>query len=203
MANLTDIIKVTASQYNTLISGGTVSGRTYDANALYLVEDSSSVVNSVNGQTGTVTLDYDDVNAAPAVSGGYLPKSGGTMTGTITTPINSGAAIQFRDESSYRSGIAYRADGNEAVCFENNYSVTSWIFRTKNPATNSGSWSDVTPSLQIKNQKVAINKLIASGSEGAYNLDVNGTANATTITVNAKVTMQYNSSEDCLDFIFA
>ncbi len=35
--------------------------------------------------------------------------------------------------------------------------------------------------MQIKNQRVTINKLIPNGSDAAYNLDVNGTVNATTI----------------------
>ena len=39
MANLSKVVKVTKAQYNTLVNGGTVSGQTYDANAIYLVDD--------------------------------------------------------------------------------------------------------------------------------------------------------------------
>ena len=76
--------------------------------------------------------------------------------------------------------IYYSTPSNEALVFGNINSVTSWIFATVDP--NAGtSWANLTPSLQIKNQRVAINKLIASGTDASYNLDVNGTFNATTI----------------------
>lgn len=38
MANLKNVVKVTQAQYDTLKSGGTVSGQTYDANNIYLVD---------------------------------------------------------------------------------------------------------------------------------------------------------------------
>ena len=96
----------------------------------------------------------------------------------------------------------YSTPGNEAMVFGNKNSVTSWIFATTTPSSRAD-WTGLTPSLQIKNQRVAINKLIANGADGAYNLDVNGTTNSTSYTVNAKATMQYNSTEDCIEFIFA
>lgn len=37
--NLTNILKVTLDQYNTLKNGGTVGTHTYDSNALYLVKE--------------------------------------------------------------------------------------------------------------------------------------------------------------------
>jgi len=43
MANLNDVIKLTAEQYNTLINGGTISGHTYDENSIYLIEDSDTM----------------------------------------------------------------------------------------------------------------------------------------------------------------
>lgn len=41
--NLTNILKVTLDQYNTLKSGGTVGGHTYDSNALYLIKEDPSM----------------------------------------------------------------------------------------------------------------------------------------------------------------
>ena len=38
MANLTNVVKVTQAQYSTLINGGTVSGHSYDPDAIYLVD---------------------------------------------------------------------------------------------------------------------------------------------------------------------
>lgn len=47
MANLTNVIKVTQEQYETLVGGGSISkgGVTYkyDANAMYLVDGSETV----------------------------------------------------------------------------------------------------------------------------------------------------------------
>jgi len=90
------------------------------------------------------------------------------------------AYMAFRTNSSYESGMYYSTPGNEAMVFANKYNVTSWIFANTSPS-GKAAWTGLTPALQIKNQRVAINKLIATGSDGAYNLDVNGTANATTI----------------------
>ena len=39
MADLSNVIKVTQAQYDTLLSGGSVSGHTFDANAIYFIED--------------------------------------------------------------------------------------------------------------------------------------------------------------------
>lgn len=41
--NLTNILKVTLDQYNTLKNGGTVGTHTYDSNALYLVKEDPSM----------------------------------------------------------------------------------------------------------------------------------------------------------------
>lgn len=156
---------------------------------LALVTDISYPVTSVNGQTGAVSLSIptalseltNDTNFATTNDlANYLPLIGGTMTGAITT-IENQAGIILRGHASYLAGISYRTNGDEAMCFENKYAPASWIFRNKSPTSYSTSWTDVTPSMQIKNQCVAINKLIPSGSNGSYNLDVSGTANATTI----------------------
>ena len=70
---------------------------------------------------------------------------------------------------------------------------------------NREAWTDLgsKTAMQIKGHRVAINKMVSANTQIPYNLDVNGSANATTITVNTKATLQYNSTEDCLDFIFA
>ena len=85
--------------------------------------------------------------------------------------------IMFRTNNSYKNGIYYSTPGNEALVFGTVNPVTSWIFATTDPASQTA-WTSLTPSLQIKNGKVAINKLIASGVEATYNLEVNGNINA-------------------------
>ena len=56
MADLSNIIKVTQTQYNTLINGGSITKGgvtyTYDANAMYLVENSGGDLDvQVNGSS--------------------------------------------------------------------------------------------------------------------------------------------------------
>ena len=111
--------------------------------------------------------------------------------------IGDGAnGIKWRTNASYVSGVYHSTPGNESVVFANNNSVTSWIFATTNPS-NRANWTGLTPSLQIKNQKVAINKLIANGAEGTYNLDVNGSANATTLYENGvRVSVSGHTHDD-------
>lgn len=75
--------------------------------------------------------------------------------------------------SSYNGGIYYSTPGNEAIVFANKNAVTSWIFATTD-VTGMANWTTLVPSLQIKNGKVVINKLIADGAYASYTLDVNG-----------------------------
>lgn len=94
--------------------------------------------------------------------------------------------LYFRTNDTYRSGMYYSTPGNEALIFGNKYSVTSWIFANVDPNSRidwnaTGENAFPTPAMQIKNNKVVINKLIANNENADYNLDVNGTVNATTI----------------------
>lgn len=120
---------------------------------------------------------------------------------------NGSGYILWRNDNTYNSGMYYSTPSEEAVVFANknlngNYS-TQWIFAYTNP-TDRTNWGSLTNTvMQIKKDSVAINKLVGTNTQIPYNLDVNGSANATTVTVNTKVTMQYNSNEDCLDFVFA
>lgn len=84
----------------------------------------------------------------------------------------------FRTNTTWASGMYYHSAANESMVFANKNPVTSWIFANTDPTTNTD-WRNLTPSLQIKNGRVTINKLIADGTNAAYNLDVNGSANAT------------------------
>ena len=106
----------------------------------------------------------------------YLPLAGGTMTGTINFN-NDVLACNFRaNNASYRSGVMHQSSGNEALVFAAANAVTSFIFKCgKDPVgMSSSTWTSITPSMQIKNQSVYINSLIASGTTPSYNLYVNG-----------------------------
>ena len=88
--------------------------------------------------------------------------------------------LLFRTNANWASGIYYSGPGNESLVFANINPITSWIFANANPTANTD-WRYLTPSLQIKNGRVTINKLIASDIDASYNLDINGSANATTL----------------------
>jgi hypothetical protein len=139
----------------------------------------TSVAVKMNGSTvGTIrirgTIDSGSVlTSKPSYNFGEI----GAGVATIGDGSNR---LMFRTNASYKSGIYYSTPSNEALVFGNINSVTSWIFATVDPTAGTF-WASFTPSLQIKNQRVAINKLIASGTDASYNLDVNGTFNATTI----------------------
>lgn len=103
--------------------------------------------------------------------------------------IGDGAnTLFFRTNVGWASGIYHNTTSDEAVVFMNtakdangtaNY-TTSWIFAYGTPSERP-SWTGLTPAMQIKGDSVVINKLLGSKVGASYNLDVNGTANATTI----------------------
>ena len=124
--------------------------------------------------------------------------------GAGVATIGDGAnRVMFRTHADYRTGMYYSTPGNEAMVFANKHAVTSWMFVNTDP-NNMSSWQTLTPALQVKNQRVAINKLIANGTDAAYNLDVNGTINAqTSLILGGSATLVYNSTTQSVDFTFS
>lgn len=102
------------------------------------------------------------------------------ITPGVATIGDGANRLMFRTNSSYKNGIYYSTSGNEALVFGTITPITSWIFATTDPTTQTA-WTSLTPSLQIKNGRVTINKLIANNTDASYNLDVNGSVNATTL----------------------
>ena len=109
--------------------------------------------------------------------------------GAGVATIGDGAnRLMFRTNASWASGMYYHTTADEAMVFMNigknaagttNY-TTSWIFAYGNPADRPA-WNTLTPAMQIKGDSVVINKLLGSQVGASYNLDVNGSANATTL----------------------
>ena len=93
---------------------------------------------------------------------------------------NANYGIKWRTQDTWLSGVYYNTSGDESVIFANENKRTSWMFAYTDMDTYPA-WTTLTPSMQIKNGKVTINKLIPNDQQASYNLDVNGTANATTI----------------------
>lgn len=107
----------------------------------------------------------------------YLPLAGGTMTGTINFTANK-LACNFRSDSGdFASGVMHQSYGNEALVFATTKAVTSFIFKCgQNPTSmTSNTWTNITPSMMIKNQSVYINYSVANDATPIYNFCVNGT----------------------------
>ena len=142
-----------------------------------------------------------------------LSLSGGTMTGTINEPVNK-VQINFRpNHANYDAVVSYQTSGNEALVLSTKNAVTSFMFVNGEDTVaniSSNRWQSLTPGLQIKNNCVSINKLIANSVSPSYTLDVGGTINASgnistngSVTIgNNKATMQYNSTTQAIDFVF-
>ena len=104
----------------------------------------------------------------------YLPLDGSkAMTGTLTLPENS-KGLRFRDNTSYEVGTFYGTTGNEALTFYTTSNSTSFQFINGSVPGSSDSWTTLTPALQIRNNKVIINKHLGNGVSSNYNLEVNG-----------------------------
>ena len=96
----------------------------------------------------------------------------------------NGFNVNFRPNlASYTTGFYYGTTGNEALTLTTKNAVTAIQFMNgQDPATLVGdSWRGLVPALQIKYNKVAINKALGENAEPSYNLDVNGSIGATTI----------------------
>lgn len=118
------------------------------------------------------------------------------ITPGVATIGDGANRLMFRTNSNYKNGIYYSTPGNEALVFGTITPITSWIFATTDPTTQTA-WTSLTPSLQIKNGRVTINKLIANNTDASYNLDVNGSANATTLYENGvRVSVNGHTHDD-------
>lgn len=109
--------------------------------------------------------------------------TGGNITGHLALNENA-FNVNFRPNlASYTTGFYYGTSGNEALTLTTKNAVTAIQFMNgQDPATLvGGSWRDLVPALQIKYNKVAINKALGENAEPSYNLDVNGSIGATTI----------------------
>lgn len=169
-----------------------------DGDIQFLSDGGATVRGTITGISSSKGTSTTRAMSEKGVADNYLPLTGGTITGTLKLTADIGNEIVLRfDSGNYASGINYRTSGNEAMCFENKNQVSSFIFRTFDPSAATDAWNGVVPSMQIKNQKVTINKIIAEGAEAAYNLDVNGTVNGTTLYENgASISSKYLPKAD-------
>ena len=122
-------------------------------------------------------------SAGSATDSTKVAKSGDTMTGILNINTTNNVAMDFRpNNGDYHTTISYQTAGNEACVFATKQAVTSLIFiNGEDSITNHANtrWQSLVPGLQLKNNCVAIGKLIANGTTPSYKLDVNGVVNAT------------------------
>ena len=159
-------------------NGVSLSGTTFSNSGVRSITSGTSngTINvNTNGSTANVSVYGLGSNAYTSTD--YLPLAGGTMTGTVITPINE-VVINFRNHASYYCTASYQTAGNEALVFATKNPVTSFMFVSgEDSVTNHAQdrWRSLTPGLQIKQNCVSINKLIADGTTPTYNLEVGGT----------------------------
>ena len=160
------------------------------ASATGTANNMDGVISLYSTNTAGVTLKAESTTnwytqTFPAVAGTVLntgnyssyalPLSGGTMTGTIKTPINTTVALDFRDAAAWHTTISYESGGNEALVFATKNEVTSMMFVSGEDSITNGSntrWQSLTPALQVKQGKVAIGKLIGNSVTPTYQLEV-------------------------------
>ena len=165
-----------------------------DANAVqsdWNVTDTTSLAYIKNKPTIPASPVQSDWNVTDTTSLAYI-KNKPTIPSTPTlvccakclySTCYNDVSINWRpDSSTYYTTASYQTAGNEALVFATSCAATSFIFvNGENSVANHANnrWQSLTPGLQIKCNKVTINKLIASGTAPTYELEVNGTVCAT------------------------
>lgn len=132
----------------------------------------------------TKFLDYNGLSKlVEKIKNTYLNLDGGTMSGTITTVKDLKPAIDFRGpHGSYGATLNYDTAGNEALALNLQQSVTSFVINSGTNGktwTSSGKYNTVTPTLQVKDKHVSINKFIPDDTTPTHTLEVNGSIKAT------------------------
>lgn len=123
----------------------------------------------------------------------YLPLDGSkAMLGTLILPINT-TGLKFRDAGSWEAGTFYGTADNEALTFYTKSDSTSFQFINGYKPESSNSWQTLTPGLQIRNNKVIINKPLGNGVSSDYNLEVNGTIYASGGTMDGPLNFKNNT----------
>ena len=113
---------------------------------------------------------------------GKVSKNGDTMTGLLKCSQENKPVLSFRTgNASWSDYMTHYTGGNECFLLSTKNAITSLMFvngEDSSATTDSNRWMSLTPGLQIKNNKVAIGKLIGNGVTPTYTLDVGGTINS-------------------------
>lgn len=169
----------TATTTTNGLMSSTDKSRVDDMWNIWSADDTTdTLVNKVK-EVLAVFENYPEGNNLVTALSGKLSTTGGTLTGSLTLPENV-IATRYSVRDGWNASQWHTSTGDEAMIFQQQNPRQSWIFRY---ATDTTAFTSITPTMQIKNGGVAINKMFATGTTApiTYNLDVNGTANATTI----------------------
>ena len=211
----------------------------------------TDAVLSVNGKTGAVTLNLDNISdGSDRKLANYVPKSLTSTKGdmiyasaaNIPTRLGIGSNGQFlsvangiptwvnnpNTDTHYTNYLQIKGNGTEAVKFEQNANKTLNL----RPGTNvsiSAASGEITISSTDTNTAAAADNILDGSNSGTTityapytsqqsklsfdtsttaptrtdRLNLNGYLYATKFNVAGKAAVQYNSTEDCIEFIFA
>ena len=191
MDTLQKIVKVTQQQYDTLKNGGTVGSYTgLNSNYIYLVVDENE----------------------------YLPLSGGAINanGAKTPLILKGGVGSYREglriipANNWSTIVLGGNDIKESV----GTSANSWSILNNNGSFYISKNGDNNATVKLSNTdgtwKVNNDTIIHSGNIASQSVSyatTAGTANSVALKTSSggatKATMQYNATEDCVEFIFS
>ena len=187
---------------NTSASAVTANTNLITANTLAYWTGSSNLTTCSKGTFGTMAV---------ASASDYLKLSGGTMTGTITSPHGKEALHFPSTNDSYGAGFIYGINNNEALAIAIKHSTTSFmVVHGSDPATwGDGTWGSAAPTIQTKNKSLYVNELISNSATPAYNFKVNGASYlggevrfSHNNTDTESVSLKYNNTTKSLDFVF-
>ena len=228
--NLQKIIKLTSSQYDLLSNGGSIThqGITYTGlndNYLYLIQEENIAYSAGTGlQLSGTTF---SANLKSTTSLGTI----GTTSKLYAVGVDASGKLAVNvpwTDTHYTNYLQIKGNGTEAVKFTQNADKSLNL----KPGTNvsiSAAANEITISATDTNTATAADNILDGSNNGTQityapyaaqqsklsfdtsttaptrtdRLNLNGSLYATKFNVAGKATMQYNSTEDCVEFIFA
>lgn len=176
---------MTQAQFNNL-SAAEKEGLIYISDAAGQLTASEVALAAIAGmsattvQSGISELKSDATSLASTVSG-KVSKSGDDVSGKLSLYPQATPCIKFRSASpTWCSFLTAYNGGNEALLFATKNAATSFMVvngEDSEATTDVNRWMSLVPGLQVKNNCVAIGKLIGNGVTPTYKLDVGGSAN--------------------------
>ena len=194
MADLKNVVYISNADYETLITNGsvTVNGTTvtYDPNDLYITPEEDLNIISATGAhksyngSSPVSVSIEDLCGIATTSTAGLVKS--SNTGTTA---NRDYKVQVNSDGTMKVNVPWN-DTNTAAAADN-------ILHGSNNGTQ------ITYAPYAAQQSKLSFDTSTTAPTRTDRLNLNGYLYATKFNVAGKAAVQYNSTEDCIEFIFA